>query len=205
MKKLVAVILVLALCLSLCSVAFAQPTSCDPCTTKIVSAIGTYWVARTIVENLKTAVEEMPDLAQFLKNVLPVVLPVGLAAVSVGILFAMLKNNDSGDEMTVADILNTKGTGMWLCDDGGEANDAEMDFSNGTNLIAYQGSSWETAEETAKIALTTVLNGSGNTYTGTGENGTTWTFTMSNDVLNQIVLGLADDSLNGTYHYSNIQ
>ena len=115
MKKFVAFILVLALCLSLCSVALATPAPEEPssCNVNILHAIGTYWIARTIVERAKEIKAEMPDLAQFWKLALPVgIAAVGTAA-TVGIIYALLKGNCDKEEdvktfATVAELMEAQ-------------------------------------------------------------------------------------------------
>lgn len=116
MKKLVAFILVLALCLSLCSVALATPAPDAPssCNINIIHAIGAYWIARTIVERAKEVEVETVNLSDFLKWALPVgIAAVGTAA-TVGIIYALLKGNcgEDADEPetvygTIAEVLAT--------------------------------------------------------------------------------------------------
>ena len=110
MKKFVAFILVLALCLSLCSVALAAPKTEVPncCSVNILHAIGTYWIARTIVERAKEIKVETVNLSDFLKWALPVgIAAVGTAA-TVGILYALLKGNCDKDVKEDV-VINTVG------------------------------------------------------------------------------------------------
>ena len=120
MKKLVAFILVLALCLSLCSVAFATPAPEAPssCNINILHAIGAYWIARTIVERAKEVEVETVNLSDFLKWALPVgIAAVGTAA-AVHFFYHLLKDcggNTEDSNFTVT--FENEGDGKVMKDD----------------------------------------------------------------------------------------
>ena len=108
MKKIIAFVLVLALCLSLCSVALAAPSpvKMNSYNANIAKAISTYRFTRMIVERAKVAMTKTFNLARVLKLALPV--GVAAAAVTGGILYALLKGNGGKDDVTietVADLL----------------------------------------------------------------------------------------------------
>ena len=176
MKKLVAFVLVLALCLSLCSVALATPAPEAPncCSVNILHAIGTYWIARTIVERAKEIKAELPDLAQFWKLALPVgVAAVGTAA-TVGIIYALLKGNCDKEEdvktfTTVAELMEAQ-EGFPSAYENGWLE------SNKNALRMYYGNNGYCDQLTAATSSTDAGISVANEYTEIGKSGNNYLY-----------------------------
>ena len=90
MKKFVAIVLVLAMVLSLATVAFAEKKQINP-----VDVIGTYWVVKALVAQVKDVVSN-PVMMDFLKVAVPVgaVAVVGATVVNFAlrVMFGGMKN-----------------------------------------------------------------------------------------------------------------
>ena len=205
MKKLVALVLALALCLSLCSVALATPAPEEPssCNVNILHAIGTYWIARTIIERAKEIKVETVNLSDFLKLALPVgIAAVGTAA-TVGIIYALLKGNGDKDVdtiKTVEDVLNTVSGGFPTWDDAVWTSGDNKCYVEDNELHFWN--SW--VSDVAQFTFVVTSDGNGNYTCNSDYAGGVITFTMENKVLKSITLINEPDEwgfekCNGTY------